>query len=128
MLLNLCGHDVYIYPESSCRFNTKQRQYEIISASRLQKCIRIKKSSLPPVRCVTDAQELPAIDGLYPAYSVRVKRVEYLPEYKPGVYLLVSSHVMHFLPERVDLVCPFMKVHHPKTHAVIGCMGLSMRS
>lgn len=75
------------------------------------------------VRVSSHCEVVGTLAGI-PIDSATFGEVEGLPEYREGVYYIVSRLVKQALPDREDLLCPGQQVRDSEGR-VIGCKSLS---
>ncbi len=105
MVINKTPHDVHIVDENNNLVKTYERGDQIRLA--------VKTVRLEPLQ-----------DGT-PVSQNEFGEPEGLPDYKPGVYYIVSQVVKNALYERVDLLVPAELVRDAKGN-IIGCKSLGL--
>lgn len=79
-----------------------------------------------PIRVSCESRKVDTIEGI-DIYEVVYGEVTGLPEFKEGVYYVVSAMVRQALPHRKDLLSPGQLIRNEKGQP-IGCLGLVRNS
>ena len=79
-----------------------------------------------PIRVSCESRKVDTVEGI-DIYEVVYGEVTGLPEFKEGVYYVVSAMVRQALPERKDLLSPGQLIRNEEGQPV-GCLGLVRNS
>ena len=77
----------------------------------------------PAIRVSTKTEVVDSMAGCIPITETQFGEVENLPEYKEGIFYIVSQIVKNACPDRKDLLVPNETVRDEKGH-VKGCRSL----